>query len=602
MAYTINLTNGTILTSVSNGTIDTTTSLTLIGKNYAGYGEFTAENFVRLLESNANATAPDAPLVGQLWYDTSLGLLRYYNGTEFKNLATATSTTDQPEDPNLGDMWFDTVNSQLNVYDGTTWILIGPAFTSGTGTSGSIVDTITDTIAVDHVVVKLFIDDEVVAIVSKDAPFTPAVPETGFASVINPGIQLAETIAGQTPIFTGTATNSELLDGVDSSGYLSSLNNDTTAGTLGVLNDNGLTVGTDGDAKLAVSGDDVTLSNITEFGDLLLQVNSGAGTATALQIDGTTKDVTLLADLTVTTDATVSNDLFVTQDATISNDLFVTNDATITQDLTVSGNVTGLTLTADINMTNASRVMLEAGSAANPSLGFRLDGVQDTGIWSSGDGNIDLTTNGVNKVNINPAGATIAGTLEAGETTIVGNLNVGTGNASYITMADVDHGARQIHCNSDRIGFLNQAAAWGSYCNDDGSWSSDVAMYAPTFNGALNGNASTATYATSAGYAPEPFVYPRNPGRGMYANYYNNRNHAIYVAIQTDHINNYYERPFVRISRSGYPTTDVYGSSYSGNASVSPFVFALVPAYSFYMLRMTDSSTRTIDSWVEWYP
>ena len=50
MAYVINLTNGAQLTTVEDGTIDQSTSLKLVGKNYAGYGE-PNENFVPLLEN-----------------------------------------------------------------------------------------------------------------------------------------------------------------------------------------------------------------------------------------------------------------------------------------------------------------------------------------------------------------------------------------------------------------------------------------------------------------------------------------------------------------------------------------------------------------------
>ena len=47
MSYTINLTNGTTLATVSDGSVDTShSSLTLIGKDYAGYGAFLNENFV----------------------------------------------------------------------------------------------------------------------------------------------------------------------------------------------------------------------------------------------------------------------------------------------------------------------------------------------------------------------------------------------------------------------------------------------------------------------------------------------------------------------------------------------------------------------------
>ena len=75
MSYTINLTDGTIFAVVADGTINTDSSQTLVGKNYAGYGEFLDENFIRLLENAANTTAPGAPLTGQLWYDKTNNIL-----------------------------------------------------------------------------------------------------------------------------------------------------------------------------------------------------------------------------------------------------------------------------------------------------------------------------------------------------------------------------------------------------------------------------------------------------------------------------------------------------------------------------------------------
>ena len=84
MAYTINKTDGTILATVADGTLDTTTNLQLIGKNYAGYGEILNENSVKLLENFANSSAPDKPITGQLYYDTSLSQVKVYNGSAFK--------------------------------------------------------------------------------------------------------------------------------------------------------------------------------------------------------------------------------------------------------------------------------------------------------------------------------------------------------------------------------------------------------------------------------------------------------------------------------------------------------------------------------------
>ena len=76
MSYTINLTDGTIFAVVADGTINTDSSQTLVGKNYAGYGEFLDENFVRLLENAANTSAPGAPLTGQLWYDKTNNIIK----------------------------------------------------------------------------------------------------------------------------------------------------------------------------------------------------------------------------------------------------------------------------------------------------------------------------------------------------------------------------------------------------------------------------------------------------------------------------------------------------------------------------------------------
>ena len=58
MAYAINKTDGTVVATVADGTLDTTSSsLSLIGKNYAGYGEVLNENQVKILENFANTSS-----------------------------------------------------------------------------------------------------------------------------------------------------------------------------------------------------------------------------------------------------------------------------------------------------------------------------------------------------------------------------------------------------------------------------------------------------------------------------------------------------------------------------------------------------------------
>jgi hypothetical protein len=56
---------------ISTNTNNTSTSVNLVGKNYAGYGQLIAENFLHLLENFASPTAPITAVEGQLWYDTS---------------------------------------------------------------------------------------------------------------------------------------------------------------------------------------------------------------------------------------------------------------------------------------------------------------------------------------------------------------------------------------------------------------------------------------------------------------------------------------------------------------------------------------------------
>jgi hypothetical protein len=292
MAYTVNRTNGAVLTTIADGTIDTTTDLTLIGKNYSGYGELLNENFVKLLENFSSTSQPSSPVSGQLWWDTTNSLLKIYSGTAFKVISGSTSASSAPSNPIAGDLWFDSANQQLYVFPGSLpWVLIGPSFNSEAGVSGAIVETVTDSLGSNHVVVKLYTGATVVGIVSKDATFTPQSAVSGFATIA-PGIQISTTITGAT--FKGDATNAQLLDSLDSTQFLRADTNDTTTGILTVANDSGVIVGADNDLSLSVSGANALISNATSDGDVLFRVNkSVGGVVTAVTIDGATGFVTV---------------------------------------------------------------------------------------------------------------------------------------------------------------------------------------------------------------------------------------------------------------------------------------------------------------------
>lgn len=293
MAYTINLTNGTILTTVADGTVNSTSSsLTLIGKNYAGYGDFLNENFVHILENFASSSNPTNALTGQLWWD-SAGNLKVYTGSIWKTLSTVTSSNSAPTSAVTGNSWWDTFNQQLNVYNGTSWTLIGPAYTTSTGQSGTIVGTIIDSATNSHVVVNVYVENTLVGIISKDTTYTPQTLINGFAA-INPGFNLSTDVANNK--FQGTATNSDKLGSVLASSYARTDTAATFNSTVNVLSASGLTVGSSNNFTIGHSGSLTRLVNNVNNANIAVIANVSGTPFTAITIDGST-GTTIIANL-----------------------------------------------------------------------------------------------------------------------------------------------------------------------------------------------------------------------------------------------------------------------------------------------------------------
>lgn len=288
MAYNITLSNGgTLITGgLPDGTIDTTsTSLTLVGKNYPGYGTFLNENMVHIVENFANGAAPTAPLPGQLWWDTAGKYLKVNTATTkgtaasaWKTMATMTSGSSQPNNPIVGEQWWDTSNLQLKVYNGTSWTAVGPLTTSATGNTGAVPDTIVATSpSATYVVLKFYIDNQLVGIWSKEPTFSTAV--TGFATV-KTGLNLNTTIANQA--FQGTADvanniyYSSLFPSVPGGSFLRNDVSGTVNGSLTITNDTGIKVGVASDFEATVSSGVVTLQNVTNNKDLILSLKKSS--------------------------------------------------------------------------------------------------------------------------------------------------------------------------------------------------------------------------------------------------------------------------------------------------------------------------------------
>jgi hypothetical protein len=347
MAYNITLTNGSLYAVVPDQTLNNNSSMTLIGQNYVGqYGEFQNDNFIRLLESNANSVPPGTPLIGQLWYNTSSRVLQVFNGVAFKPLGGANASSTAPTNNQVGDLWYNTGQNTLSAWSGTGWVLIGPVPTSGTGAAPA---TIIDTNSIPHQVVQLVTNGNIVAMVSQDAPFTPQIAIPGFTSIV-PGVSLPPTVNGQVPVFTGTATNANRLGGQLPAAYMSSITNTGTTGTLSITNNTGLRVGLNGQFTAGVgNANAVTLQNTALNGNIDISTNQGGTQTSAIFVNGATGAVILSGNLFVNgTTTTVNEEIIntssvvagnVTAGNIISNSSVTAATAVLAQSLSVSGNV-----------------------------------------------------------------------------------------------------------------------------------------------------------------------------------------------------------------------------------------------------------------------
>jgi len=310
MAYTINKTDGTVVTTITDGTVDNTTSLQLFGKSYSGFGEGLNENLVKLLENAASTAAPAAPLKGELWFDTTTNQLKVYDGTSFKPTGGSKSSSTQPTSPSAGDLWHDTANDQVSVYTGSAWLLVGPVYTSGQTLSGWKIETLASA-GGNKVVSSMYAGNTRVAILSKET-FTPSATQTGFAS-IKAGITLNSTLSA---VFDGTNTQAANIDVSETSNTSSTIiaggnflradAADTTTGALTIDANGGIIVGDAQELSITVSSNDVTIAQTSEDKDLKFTINDGGVTKTPLQLTGADGGVDITGDVTITGNLTIS--------------------------------------------------------------------------------------------------------------------------------------------------------------------------------------------------------------------------------------------------------------------------------------------------------
>jgi hypothetical protein len=319
MAYVINNTRGTAITTITDGTVDNTTSVQLFGKSYSGFGEGLNENLVKLLENSASTSAPSAPLEGELWFDTSTDQLKVYDGSSFKPTGGAKVSTTQPTSPSAGDLWQDSTNSQLYFYTGSAWLLAGPVYTAGQTLSGWKIETVNNSSGVSKVISSMYVGNTRVAVLSKET-FTPQagspsslpLAANGFAS-ISAGLTLNSTLGAS---FSGNSSQASAVDVssttntsatvIAGGNFLRADAADTTTGALTIDNDSGIVIGDGQELTITASSGDITIAQTSQDKNLSVTINDGGVTKTPITITGSSGAIGLTGDVTITGNLTIT--------------------------------------------------------------------------------------------------------------------------------------------------------------------------------------------------------------------------------------------------------------------------------------------------------
>ena len=326
MAYQINKTDGTIVATVADGQIDDrSTAITLIGKNYSGFGEIFNENLIQILENFADSTPPDNPIRGQIWFDSSQSKLKVYNGLDFVPVSSATISGSQPSTLATGDLWYDDVRKQLFFFDGTAAILLAPSYSSSQSLSGIRVDTILDTLNQTRVITSLYNNGILLGIFAKDS-FTPKVAIIGFTGSIEPGFNVG-TLANFK--IRATCTNSDSLGGASATTYVRTDSSNAINGQLQITVDSGLIVGSAGQGLLFVNSGDLVLANSSSDKNITLSVNRAATQESAVVINASARTIGLYPTISAST-VNVGGNLVVAGNLTVEGTTTTLNTSVFT--------------------------------------------------------------------------------------------------------------------------------------------------------------------------------------------------------------------------------------------------------------------------------
>ncbi len=437
MAYKLNKTDGSLLVDLIDGTIDVnSTSLTLVGRNYTGYGEAFNENFIKLLENFSNANSPTNPIPGQVWWDTSEARLKVYEGTVFKAVG---GPFVQKTQPNMvaGDLWMDNVNNQLYFFDGTDLSLAGPIYKAPQGETGFRIESVLDTQDRSRTLASLYLGNGTDGTTSRAAvisnvEFTPAVGYgiTGITGNIKKGINIIDK---DNFLFEGTADAAKALikaDGtkVGADNFVSSTTNNTVTGSLTVSNSAGVTIGPNANQVQSIIGNSFVTANQQLDENYSIRVTStaaGSQQVDAIFIDSANKRIGIF-------------------DNTPEYTLDVTGDIRVTGNLLVEGSSASIDVSTlrvedkqiELAITSDSTLLTDSG-VDDAGMVIRVTGadkkwtwIQATNSWTATE-NINVTTGNEYKI----AGTSVLNATTLGSGVTASSLtSVGT-----LTALDVDN-------------------------------------------------------------------------------------------------------------------------------------------------------------------
>ena len=458
MAYTINKTDGSVVATITDGTIDNSTSLTLFGKSYSGFGELLNENLLKLLENSASTAQPTAPLTGELFFDTTTAQIKVYDGTSFKPTGGAKSQATAPTSASAGDLWVDSDDDQLYLYTGSAWLLTGPVYASGQTLSGWKVETL-GSAGGNKVVSSMYAGNSRVAILSKET-FTPTITQTGFATIYA-GITLNSALGA---VFSGTTTAATALDvsgTTNTSGtviaggnFLRSDAADTTTGAITIDTDTGLVLGDAQELSITVASNNVTIAQTSNNKNLSFTINDGGVTKTPLAFTGSSGDITLTGNTTITGNLTITGSY---DKASVDVSTYV--DAFIGLNEGNASNVDGGLIVEKASgeariFWDTSETFWSAGITGSYS---QVISLADASVDGDGTKQAVLKTTAAGNVKVTTATLAAVGSIAEGDTS---NLNVPTIGA-VVTFGDLWGGsAKTVSTSAPTSGDGNDGDFW----------------------------------------------------------------------------------------------------------------------------------------------